>query len=146
MKILVLNGPNLNMLGKRDEKNYGTKTYKDLNKLIQDYTNKNSITVEVFQSNLEGEIINKLHVAYNDKVDGIVVNLGAYSHYSIAIRDALEIFEIPIIEVHISNIYSREEFRHKSIISAICLGQITGLGIYGYILALEKIKEIYKFQ
>lgn len=146
MEILVLNGPNLNMLGKRDEKNYGTKTYKDLNKLIQDYTNKNSITVEVFQSNLEGEIINKLHVAYNDKVDGIVVNLGAYSHYSIAIRDALEIFEIPIIEVHISNIYSREEFRHKSIISAICLGQITGLGIYGYILALEKIKEIYKFQ
>lgn len=142
MKVLIINGPNLNMLGNRDKEKYGRSSYEDLKKLIKSYALKNSIGVDFFQSNSEGEIIDRIHLAYNEDIDGLVINPGAYGHYSIAIRDGLDILKIPIIEVHISNIYAREEFRHKSLISPVCLGQITGLGTYGYILALEKLKMI----
>ncbi len=146
MKILVLNGPNINMLGERNESKYGEINFEELNNMIRSYSKENRIDLELYQSNHEGDIIDKLHSTYfKNDIQGLIVNLGAYSHYSIAIRDALEILEIPIIEVHISNVYARERFRHKSIIAPLCIGQITGLGVYGYILAIKKIEEINNF-
>lgn len=147
MKVLVLNGPNINMLGDRNKAKYGKSSFEELNKMIENYSIENKIDIEFYQSNHEGDIIDKLHATYfKNDIQGLIVNLGAYSHYSIAIRDALEILEIPIIEVHISNVYARERFRHKSIIAPLCIGQITGLGVYGYILAIKKIEEINNYK
>ncbi|AEX86219.1 3-dehydroquinate dehydratase [Marinitoga sp. 1135] len=137
--ILIVNGPNLNMLGKRPKEIYGNFSYQDLLKLIEDWSEKNKIKTEVFQSNFEGEIINRLQKM---DFDGLIINAGAYTHYSYAIKDALEIIDVPKIELHISNIYKREEFRKKSVIAPVCDGQITGLGLDGYILALEYLKKI----
>ncbi|SHF21262.1 3-dehydroquinate dehydratase [Marinitoga hydrogenitolerans DSM 16785] len=137
--ILIVNGPNLNMLGKRPKKIYGSFSYEDLIEEIKQWSIKSGIPVEVFQSNIEGEIINRLQ-KMNFK--GLIINAGAYTHYSYAIRDALEIIDIPKIELHISNIYKREEFRNKSVIAPVCDGQITGLGLDGYILALEYLKKL----
>ncbi|OQY10913.1 MAG: type II 3-dehydroquinate dehydratase [Marinitoga sp. 4572_148] len=137
--ILVINGPNLNMLGKRPENAYGSFTYNDLLEKINNWSLKNGIPVEVFQSNSEGEIIDRLQ---KEDYKGLIINAGAYTHYSYAIRDALEILNLPKIELHISNIYKREEFRKKSVIAPVCDGQITGLGLEGYILALEYLKKI----
>ncbi|NLP16813.1 MAG: type II 3-dehydroquinate dehydratase [Clostridiales bacterium] len=142
MRILVVNGPNLNFLGIREKEVYGDRDYFSLVSLIEKKAAELNIEVEVFQSNGEGEIIDRLQKAYNDNVDGIIINPAAYTHYSYAIRDALACFNIPKIEVHISNIYKREEFRHNSVTASVCDGQITGLGFEGYLLAMEAIVKL----
>lgn len=135
------------MLGERNKSKYGKTSFEELNNMIENYSMENKIDIEFYQSNHEGDIIDKLHATYfKNDIQGLIVNLGAYSHYSIAIRDALEILEIPIIEVHISNVYARERFRQESIIAPLCMGQITGLGVYGYILAIKKIEEINNYK
>ncbi|BBE31582.1 3-dehydroquinate dehydratase [Tepiditoga spiralis] len=136
--ILIINGPNLNMLGRRPISVYGDGSYDDLKELLNEWSEINKIDIEIFQSNIEGKIIDRIHQL---NYDGLIINPGAYTHYSYAIRDALEILSIPKIEVHISNIYVREEFRKNSVISEVCNGKITGLGFKGYLLALEYLKE-----
>ena len=140
MKILIINGPNLNFLGIREPAIYGKGTYGDLCELIRAHAKKRGAEVEFFQSNWEGALIDKLHEC-REGVDGIIFNPGAYGHTSYALRDAISAIRKPVVEVHISNIHAREEFRHKSMITAVCLGQICGLGEYGYILALEALVE-----
>jgi len=142
MKILVINGPNLNFLGIREKGIYGTQDFNYLLKLLEEKANECNVELEIFQSNGEGEIIDRLQKAYYDQVDGIVINPGAYTHYSYAIRDALASLDIPKIEVHISNIHQREEFRHTSVTAPVCTGQIAGLGLQGYLLAIDAILEI----
>ncbi len=144
MKLLVINGPNLNFLGIREKGIYGSQDYASLLDLIQQKARELNVTVETFQSNGEGEIIDRLQKAYYDQVDGIIINPGAYTHYSYAIRDALASLTIPKIEVHISNIHQREEFRHNSVTAAVCSGQIAGLGLQGYLLAMEAIVNLSK--
>ncbi len=144
MKILVVNGPNLNFLGIREKGIYGSRDYAALVGMIEKKAKEMGIDVEVFQSNSEGEIIDTLQRAYNEKVDGIIINPGAYTHYSYAIRDALASLTVPKIEVHISNIYQREEFRHTSVTAPVCNGQISGLGLEGYLLAMDAILNICK--
>lgn len=140
MKILIINGPNINFLGIREKGIYGTQNYDDLVSMIKAKASELNVEVEVFQDNGEGPIIDKIQKAYLDKVDGIIINPGAYTHYSYAIRDALASFEgIPKIEVHISNVHKREEFRHVSVTAPSCTGQIVGLGLQGYLLAMEAI-------
>lgn len=139
MKLLVVNGPNINFLGIREKGIYGEQNFDYLLKILQKKAEENNITIETFQSNCEGEIIDRLQKAYYDQVDGIIINPGAYTHYSIAIRDALASLEIPKIEVHISNVHKREEFRHVSVTAPVCTGQIVGLGLYGYLLAVDYI-------
>lgn len=143
MKILVINGPNLNFLGIREKNIYGQNTYKDLCEYIEEESKKLQIEVQVVQSNLEGEIINFLQGAY-ERVDGIVINPGAFTHYSIAIYDAIKAMNIPTIEVHISNVHAREEFRRKSVTAPACLGQICGFGFYGYIMGIMALKNNMK--
>lgn len=138
MKILVINGPNINFLGIREKNVYGNMNYKDVCEYIKKESEKLSLEVDIVQNNIEGEIINYIQAAYG-KYDGIVINPGAYTHYSIAIFDAIKSVSIPTIEVHISNIHAREEFRHKSVTAPACVGQICGLGIYGYVLALQAL-------
>lgn len=139
-KILIINGPNLNMLGKRDPKHYGSLTYEELKTAMQDKSTELSLKLDFFQSNVEGFIIDKIHQFQH--YDGIVINPGALSHYSIAIRDAIEMVDIPVIEVHLSNIHSRDEFRRRSIVAEVCDGQISGFGKDSYILALEALKNM----
>lgn len=136
MKIMVLNGPNINFLGIREKEVYGSQNYEGMCQYIKRNIKK-EIELEIYQSNIEGELINLIQKAYFDKFDGIVINPGAYTHTSIALYDAIKSVSIPIIEVHISNIHKREEFRHKSFTAAACIGQICGLGSDGYILAIE---------
>lgn len=140
MKVLVINGPNLNFLGIREKGIYGKESYEDLAERLQQKAKQDGIELELFQENSEGAIIDRIQQAYYDKVDGIVINPGAYAHYSIAIRDALASIEVPKIEVHISNVYKREEFRHTSVITPVCTGEILGLGLQGYFLALDALK------
>ncbi len=142
MKILVINGPNLNFLGVREPGIYGKDDYSYLLSILKQKAEKKAVRIKTFQSNLEGEIINRIQQAYTDKVDGIIINPGAFTHYSYAIRDALASLVIPKIEVHISNVYKREEFRHKSVIAPVCNGQITGLGLNGYLLAVDGIIDL----
>ncbi|MBQ9985319.1 MAG: type II 3-dehydroquinate dehydratase [Oscillospiraceae bacterium] len=141
-KILIVNGPNLNFLGRREPEIYGSDTLCD----IIEYTKREcaSLNVEIsaFQSNHEGEIIDMLYRAYDESYDGIVINAGAYSHYSIAIRDAISSIRIPCVEVHLSNIHAREEFRHNSVISAVCKGMICGFGKQVYPLGVRVLCEI----
>ncbi len=139
MKILVINGPNINFLGIREKDIYGTNNYKYLISLIEEKAKKEDIEVGIFQSNHEGEIIDRIQGAYQDGSDGIVINPGAYTHYSYAIRDALSSITIPKVEVHISNIHKREEFRHTCVTTAACDGQISGLGLSGYLLGIDAI-------
>lgn len=139
MRILVINGPNLNFLGIREKGIYGTQDYNDLLGMLEQKAKETGSTIETFQSNGEGEIIDRIQKAYYDNVDGIVINPGAYTHYSYAIRDALASINTPKIEVHISNIHQREEFRHTSVTAAVCTGQIAGLGLRGYLLAVDAI-------
>lgn len=142
MKVMVINGPNLNFLGIREKNIYGNKGYEDVVKYIADEGKKLEIDVDARQSNIEGEIINYIQYAYLNDYDGIIINPGAYTHYSYAIMDAIKSVEMPVIEVHISNVHKREEFRHKSVTAAACMGQIVGMGVYGYILAMMAIKNI----
>jgi len=142
MKILVINGPNINFIGIREKGIYGSENYETLVQSIEEHARKLDIEVEVFQSNYEGAIIDKIQEAYYAKVDGIVINPGAFTHYSYAIRDALaSVEEIPKIEVHISNVHKREEFRHISVTAPVCTGQVVGLGLKGYLYAMEALIE-----
>jgi len=140
MKVLIIHGPNLNILEKREPSIYGGKSLDEINGLIMAKARELDIEVEIFQSNFEGEIVEKIQSSMDSNIDGIIINPAAFTHYSIAIRDAIEVLDIPVIEVHLSNIYRREEFRAKSVIAPVCLGQITGLGIYSYLIAMEAIK------
>ncbi len=140
-RIKIINGPNLNMLGKRDKKIYGAITFEELIREISKYSQYKSVEIESFQSNHEGEIIEEIHRCV-EGFDGLIINPGALTHYSYSIRDAIEILECPVVEVHISNIASREEFRNKSVISPVCTGTITGLGWKGYLLAIDYFAEI----
>jgi 3-dehydroquinate dehydratase-2 len=134
MKIGILNGPNLNLLGKREPEVYGNKTFEDyLNELKANYP---KAEIHYFQSNVEGELINKLH-ELGFTFDGIILNAGAYTHTSVAIADAIAAIKTPVIEVHISNIFAREDFRHVSYMGAKCVGSISGMGLKGYELALD---------
>lgn len=142
MKLLVINGPNLNFLGIREKTVYGAEDYGYLKSLIQEKAIKENITVDIFQSNTEGNIIDRIQEAYYDGTRGIIINPGAFTHYSYAIRDALASITVPIIEVHISNVHKREEFRHISVTAPVCTGQIMGLGLKGYLLAIDAILSI----
>jgi len=135
-KVLVINGPNLNLLGMREKDIYGTGTLGEIAAEVNNEAEKLGIEVDFVQSNHEGEIIDKIHDA-RLKYDAIIINPGAYTHYSIAIRDAIKAVELPTIEVHLSNIHAREEFRSKSVIAPVCLGQICGFGALSYIVALK---------
>jgi 3-dehydroquinate dehydratase-2 len=137
MKILIINGPNLNMLGRRQPEHYGKETLEEINLYIADYFKK--IEVQFYQGNGEGEIIDQIQTAAAKNFKGLVINPGAYTHYSYAIRDALESCGLPVIEIHLSNIDAREEFRRVSIISPVCWGTISGMGKYGYILAVQAL-------
>lgn len=139
MKVMVINGPNLNMVGVREKGIYGTRTFEDICDYIKDEANKRSIEVELYQSNIEGEIINQIQKCYYEDFDGIIINPGAYTHYSYAIHDAIKGVNIKTVEVHLSNIHAREEFRHKSVTAPACIGQICGFGENGYILALDAL-------
>jgi len=141
MKILVLNGPNLNLLGTREPEVYGTDSLEDIQNNLQSLALKNSMNIDFYQSNSENALIERLHKAKQDSVDYIIINPGAFTHTSIALRDAFLGVDIPFIEVHISNIYSREEFRKKSYLSDISKGLITGLGVAGYEFALLSILQ-----
>ena len=143
MKVLVINGSNINMLGIREKDIYGSKTYDDLKLMIFDYARANNIDVEIEQSNHEGELIDIIQQAYPDEVDAIVINPGAYTHTSIGILDALKAVNIPTVEVHISDISSREEFRKFSYVSLYAEKRIIGHGLEGYIEALDYLKEKY---
>jgi len=142
---MIINGPNLNMLGIREKNIYGTFTYEDLCKYIETYPNykEKDIDFTFLQTNHEGEIVDYLHKAYTEKYDGIVLNAGGYTHTSVAIHDAIKAVSIPTVEVHISNIHAREEFRTVCMTSSACIGQITGLGKFGYILAVVYLIEYY---
>ena len=138
MKILVINGVNMNMLGFRETEKYGTMTLKDLEKDLYAFSFEHGIDLETYQSNIEGEIVEKIHSA-KAGVDGIVINAGAYTHTSIAIRDAISAINIPTVEVHMTNIYKREEFRHHSYLAPVCVGQISGFGANSYKLGIKAI-------
>ena len=140
--ILVLHGPNLNLLGAREPDVYGKTTLEDINQGLLNQAAEKEIDLETFQSNSEGKLVDEIQRGLNEEIDGIIINPGALTHYSIAVRDALAALKIPIIEVHLSNIYQREEFRHKSVTAPVVTGQISGLGAEGYYLALEKLAQL----
>ena len=142
-KIIIVNGPNLNLLGEREQSQYGTTTFDQLKENCLKKANKIGIKLEFAQSNIEGELVNLIQDA-KKKFDGMIINAAGFTHTSVAIRDALDLFKKPIIELHISNIYKREEFRHKSLISDIATGGIFGLGVEGYILAIISLEKILK--
>ena len=140
-KIIIINGPNLNLLGEREQSQYGSTTFEELKMNCLKKSNEIGINLEFAQSNIEGELVSLIQHARNE-YDGMIINAAGFTHTSVAIRDALDLFKKPIIELHISNIYKREEFRHKSLISDIVTGGIFGLGVEGYILAIISIQKI----
>ncbi|GHT59367.1 3-dehydroquinate dehydratase [Endomicrobiia bacterium] len=140
-KVLIVNGPNINMLGIREPEIYGNITLKGIENELSSFAKELKVEIDFFQSNHEGAIVDKIQNSLNG-IAGIIINPAAFTHTSVAIRDAFVAVSVPIIEVHISNIYAREEFRHKSYIAAIAVGQITGLGIDGYLFALKKIVSL----
>ena len=142
-KIIIVNGPNLNLLGEREQSQYGSTTFNELKDKCLKKSNEIGINLDFAQSNIEGELVNLIQNS-RDKYDGMIINAAGFTHTSVAIRDALDLFKKPIIELHISNIYKREEFRHKSLISDIATGGIFGLGVEGYILAIISIEKILK--
>lgn len=140
-KVLVLLGPNLNMVGVREKGVYGTETAEDISTQTIKYAENNGFNADVYQSNHEGDLIDKIHFA-KDNYDGVVINAGALTHYSYALRDAIACVDIPFVEVHMSNIHAREEFRHTSVIAPVCKGQIAGFGKQSYFLAIEALKDL----
>ena len=142
-KIIILNGPNLNLLGEREKNQYGNFTLKDIEMSCKKFANVNNIDLSMFQSNIEGELVEKIQNSRNEQ-HGLIINAGGYTHTSVAIHDSLKILKIPIIELHISNIYNREEFRHKSLISKVAKGIICGFGSNGYIMALNAMLRYLK--
>ena len=141
--IIVINGPNLNLLGKREQSQYGSITFEQLKENCRAKAKELNVNLEFYQSNIEGEIVTRIQKSKNEH-DGIIINAAGFTHTSVAIRDALDIFKKPIIELHISNIYKREEFRQKSLISDIATGGIFGLGDFGYILAIISMQNMLK--
>ena len=142
MKFLVMNGVNLNLTGKREKGVYGTRTLDEINEKIADFCKGNGDRVEFYQSNIEGELVNKLHEAFLKKeYDGILLNAGAFTHYSYAIRDAIAAIDIPVAEVHISNVHAREDFRKNSVLSEVCKGVVCGFGEGSYLAAIVGLKN-----
>ena len=141
MKILVINGPNLNMLGIREPDKYGRETYDELLTKIDTHRRKRGIEVDFYQSNHEGDLTDKIHAAKGN-FDGVIINAGALTHYSYALRDAIACVKLPFVEVHMSNIHAREEFRHISVIAPVCAGQIAGFGKNSYFLAISALKDL----
>ena len=139
-KIIILNGPNLNLLGEREKNQYGSFTLSEVEKNCEKFASKNKLIISFYQSNIEGEIVEKIQNSRKDQ-NGLIINAGGYTHTSVAIHDALKIIKFPIIELHITNIYNREDFRHKSLISNVANGVICGFGVHGYIMALEAMKK-----
>ena len=142
-KIIILNGPNLNLLGEREKNQYGNSSLENIEKNCNDYASINEIKLTFFQSNIEGEIVDQIQNLRNIH-DGLIINAGGYTHTSVAIHDALKILKIPIIELHISNIYNREDFRHKSLISKVANGIICGFGTDGYLMSIKAMSKILK--
>ncbi len=142
-KIIILNGPNLNLLGEREKEQYGTFTLKDVEEKCKNFAKKKDISLEFYQSNIEGELVEKIQDSRKNH-NGLIINAGGYTHTSVAIHDALKIIQIPIIELHISNIYNREEFRHNSLISKVATGVICGFGAEGYVMALDAMIKYLK--
>ncbi len=141
MKFLVINGVNLNLTGKREKSVYGADTLEDINAKIASFCVANGDEVAFYQSNIEGELVNKLHEAFLNKAfDGILLNAGAFTHYSYALRDAIAAIDIPVAEVHISNVHAREEFRHHSVLSEVCKGVVCGFGVGSYLAAIVALK------
>lgn len=140
-KVLIIHGPNVNMLGVRETSIYGKESFQSINEQLANRAKQFGLHLEVFQTNHEGEIIDSIQQAASE-FDGIIINAGALAHYSYAIRDAIASIKVPCIEVHTSNIFSREEFRRNSVLASVCAGQITGFGKYSYVLGLHAIKEI----
>ncbi len=145
-KILVLHGVNLNMFGKRDPAQYGTVTLEEINQKLKDLAKELGVELETFQTNFEGVICEKIHQAHLEKTDAVVINAGAWTHYSIALRDALAILKVPIVEVHMSNIHAREEFRHVSHVSPLAKGIVAGFGVHSYLLGLRAAAESIKVE
>ena len=142
MKFLVMNGVNLNLTGMREKSVYGTETLEEINAKITVFAENNGDSVDFYQSNIEGELVNKLHEAFlQGGYDGIVLNAGAYTHYSYALRDAIAAIDIPVAEVHMSNVHAREEFRHHSVLSEVCKGVVCGFGWKSYAMALLGLKK-----
>ena len=141
MKVLVLNGPNLNMLGLREPEIYGKLTLSDINEQVNLYCQEMGIKAEFMQSNHEGALIDRIHQAFNEDISVIIINPGALTHYSYALRDAIAAVKIPTIEVHLSNIHAREEFRHHSVIAPVAVGQISGFGLHSYLLAVQMARQ-----
>ena len=142
MKIAVINGVNLNFTGIREKGIYGSKNLDEINADIKAFADKEGVEVVFFQSNIEGEIVDFMQKCYYDKVDGMVINPGAFTHYSYALRDAIASVSIPTVEVHMSNIHKREEFRHPSVTVPVCVGQICGFGDHGYKMGILALKEL----
>ena len=136
-KFVLLHGVNLNMFGKRDPKQYGTITLDQINDQVKRLAKELRVGVDIFQTNDEGRMCERIHKAHSDNADGVMINAGAWTHYSYGIRDALSILKVPIVEIHMSNIHAREEFRHKSVIGEIAKGQIAGFGVDSYLLGLR---------
>ena len=144
MNIAIINGPNLNLLGRREPHIYGTDTLEDIEQRVREITGELGVQLEFFQSNSEGAIIDELHAArYERGVDAVVINPGAYIHYSIAIRDAIAAIEIPVVEVHLSNTHAREPFREHSVVAAVCKGRIEGFGWRGYVAAVRVLASMH---
>jgi len=144
MKLLVINGPNLNFLGIRNRDVYGKEDYAFLLEKIKEHCKEVEVEVDFYQSNYEGGIIDRLQEAYHEQIDGVVINPGAYTHYSYAIRDAISSVQIPTVEVHISDIHSREAFRHVSVTKEVCVHQITGQGLEGYLMGVDYLLSEHK--
>jgi len=145
MRVLVLHGPNLNLLGKREPGVYGHRSLSEIDDALTEEATKQRVELRIVQSNHEGDLIDAIHAAIN-RADGILINAGAFTHTSVALRDALAGMNLPVVEVHLSNIYAREEFRHRSLIAPVCVGQISGFGWRSYLLGLTALIDVLAMQ